>query len=76
MDANKVTSKEGLKWKCREHPNVPCDLICLDGDAKERVMCLNCAWKDSIPVSNLIIMSFVLAAKEQEILEAYPPLKD
>ena len=45
MDANKMSSKEGLKWKCREHPNVPCDLICLDGDAKERVLCFKCAWK-------------------------------
>ena len=34
MDANKVISKEGLKWKCREHPNALCELIYLDGDAK------------------------------------------
>ena len=34
MEANKVISKEGLKWKCRDHPDVPCEFIYLDGDAK------------------------------------------
>jgi len=33
IDANKMISKEGLKWKCREHHNVACELICLDEDA-------------------------------------------
>ena len=76
MDANKAISKEGLKWRCREHPKFPCDIICLDGDAKERVMCLMCLQINSIPVSNIISMSCVLAANERDILEAYPPLKD
>ena len=43
MDAYKVIKKEVRKWVCREHPNVPCELICLNGDAKERVVCFNCA---------------------------------
>ena len=34
MDANKLISKEGLKWKCKVHPDVPCELICLDADEK------------------------------------------
>ena len=34
MEANKVISKEGLKLKCIEHPDVPCEFICLDADAK------------------------------------------
>ena len=34
MDAKKVISKEGLKWKCREHPDFPCEFICLDADVK------------------------------------------
>jgi len=42
MDAKKVISKEGLKWKCREHPNVSCELICLNGDAEQRVVCIIC----------------------------------
>ena len=42
MDANKVISKEALKWKCKEHPKFPGEIICLDGDAKHRVMCFRC----------------------------------
>jgi len=42
MDANKAISKEGLKWRCGKHPKYPGDIICLDGDVKERVMCLMC----------------------------------
>jgi len=42
MDANKAISKEGLKWRCREHMSFPADIICLDGDAKNRVMCFRC----------------------------------
>ena len=42
MDVNKFISKEERKWRCREHPNVPCEHICLDGDAPQRVVCLNC----------------------------------
>ena len=42
MDIIKAISKEGLKWRCREHPNVLCDFISLDGDTKDRVMCFNC----------------------------------
>ena len=34
MEASKVISKKGLKWKCREHPDVPREFICLDSDAK------------------------------------------
>ena len=76
MNASKTTSKEGMKWMCREHLNVTCKLICLNGDAKQRVVCFKCEQKHSIPVSDLISMSYVLAANEHEILEAYPPLKD
>jgi len=76
MDANKAISKEGLIWRCREHMSFPADIICLDGDAKDRVMCFTCMKINSIPVSNLIAMSCVLASKEQNILEDYPPLKD
>jgi len=36
MDANKAISKEGLKWKCREHMTFPAEMICLDGDSKDR----------------------------------------
>ena len=76
MDANKAIVKEGLKWKCREHPKYPCDIICLDGETKERVMCFMCHQINSIPDSNIISMNCVLAHNEQDILEAYPPLKD
>jgi len=76
MDANKAIFKEGLKWKCREHPKFPGEIICLDGDAKDRVMCFMCLKINSIPVSNLISMGCVLAANEHDILEEYPPLKD
>jgi len=76
MNACKAISKEGLKWRCREHRSSPSDIICLDGDAKERVMCFRCLKTNSIPISNLISMSFVLAANEHDILEDYPPLKD
>ena len=34
MDVSKVISKEGLQQKCKEYPNVTCELICLNGDAK------------------------------------------
>ena len=76
MEENKAISKEGLIWRCREHTSFPADIICLDGDAKDRVMCFMCMKINSIPVSNVITMSCVLAAKEQNILEDYPPLKD
>jgi len=33
MDIKKAISQEGLRWRCREHPKVPSDFICLDGDA-------------------------------------------
>jgi len=68
MEVIKVISKEGLKWKCREHPNVPCDFIYLDGEDKYCVLCLLCVQNHSIPVSNLISMSYVLSTKEHEIL--------
>jgi len=42
MDANKAISKEGLNLRCREHMSFPADIICLDGDAKNRVMCFRC----------------------------------
>ena len=42
MEVSKVISKERLQWKCREHPKVACELICLNGDAKQRVVCFNC----------------------------------
>ena len=54
----------------------PADIICLDGDAKNRVMCFRCLQFNFIPVSNLISMGCVLAANEYDILETYPPLKD
>jgi len=76
MEANKAISKEGLRWRCREHSKFPGDIICLDGDAKDRVMCYMCTKINSVPVSNLIAMSCVLAANEHDILEDYPPLKD
>ena len=76
MDANKAISKEGLKWRCKKHPKYPGDIICLDGDTKERVMCLMCHQINSIPASNIIAMSCILAHNENDILEAYPPLKD
>ena len=41
MNINKAISKE-LKWRCREHPKVTSDFICLDGDAKDRVVCFDC----------------------------------
>jgi len=76
MDINKAISKEGLKWKCRKHPSIPCDIISLDGDVKDRVMCFMCMKVNSIPVSNLISMGCVFAANEHDVLETYPPLKD
>lgn len=42
MEIFKSAPKEGLKWRCKEHPNISCDFICLDGDAKDRVICFNC----------------------------------
>ena len=36
METNKVISN---KWKCRKHPTVSCDFICLEEDAKDRVVC-------------------------------------
>ena len=42
MEVNKAIFKEGLKWRCREHRSFPADIICLDGDAKDRVMCFRC----------------------------------
>ena len=68
MEVNKAISKEGLKWKCREHPTFPCDFICLDGEAKNCVVCLLCVQNHSIPVSNLISMCYVLSTNEHEIL--------
>ena len=41
MDVNKAISNEGLKWRCKEHPKFPGEIICLDGDAKDRVMCFS-----------------------------------
>jgi len=76
MDANKAISKEGLKWRCREHMSFPAEIICLDGDANYRVMCFRCMKINSIPISNIISMGCVIAAKEHDILETYPPLKD
>jgi len=76
MDAKKAVSKEGLKWRCRKHSKYPGDIICLDGDAKDRVMCFRCMKINSIPFSNLISMDCILAASEHDIQEDYPPLKD
>jgi len=76
MNAKSSISMEGLKWRCREHPKFPGDIICLDGDTKDRVMCFMCLKINPIPVSNLIAMGCVLAANEHDILEEYPPLKD
>jgi len=42
MDANKGISKEGLKWRCKEHPKFPGEIICLDGDVNNRIMCFRC----------------------------------
>ena len=42
MDANKINSKEGFKWMCRKHTSSPAEMICLDGDTKDRVMCFRC----------------------------------
>ena len=42
MEAYKPIYKKGFIWKCREHPNFPGDIICLDGDARDRVMCFMC----------------------------------
>ena len=42
MEVNRVISTERLKWRCREHMSFPADIICLEGDAKERVMCFRC----------------------------------
>ena len=42
MDIKKMDSKVELKWRCREHPNVLCDFIYLDGEAKDRVVCNLC----------------------------------
>ena len=42
MKANKAISKEGLKWRCKEHPKFPGEIIYLDGDAKDRVLCFMC----------------------------------
>ena len=73
MDSNKAISKEGLKWRCRRHPKYPGDIICLDRDAKDWIMCFMCAKINSIHVSNLISMGCVLAANEHDVLEDYPP---
>jgi len=50
MEVNKAISKEGLKWRCKDHSSIPCDFINLDGDAKDRVMCFMCMKKNSISV--------------------------
>ena len=42
MDANQAISKQGLKWRCKEHMTFPADIICLDKDIKDRVMCFRC----------------------------------
>ena len=42
MEANKAISKEGLKWRCKKHRDLPADIICIDEDAKDRVMCFMC----------------------------------
>ena len=42
MDVNKAISKREPKWRCREHPNNPCDFIYLNGEAKDRVKCFKC----------------------------------
>jgi len=42
MEIIKMTAKEGHKWKCRKHPNISCDFICLDGNSEDWVMCFNC----------------------------------
>ena len=76
MEANKAIYKEGLKWRCREHPKFPGEIICLDGDIKDRIMCFMCTQINSTPFSNVIAMSCVLAHNDQDILDAYPPLKD
>ena len=76
MDVNKAISNEGLKWRCKEHPKFPGEIICLNGDAKHRVMCFRCQQINSIPASNLISMGCVLAANDHDILKTYPPLKD
>jgi len=76
MEANKSISKEGLKWKCNEHPKFPGEIICLDGDAKDRVMCFMCTKINPVPLSNLISIGCVLAANEYDVLKDYPPLKN
>ena len=76
MNVNKAISKEGMKWKCCQHPSIPCDYISLNGDTEVRVMCFKCIQINSIPVSNLISMDCILASKENDILKTYPPLKD
>jgi len=50
MEVNNAISKEGLKWRCKDHSSIPCDFINLDGDAKDRVMCFMCMKKNSISV--------------------------
>jgi len=42
MEEIKEISKKGLKWRCREHPTFPGEIICLDGDAEDRIMCFMC----------------------------------
>ena len=42
MEAIKAISKEVPKRRCKEHPKFPGDIICLDGDAKKRIMCFRC----------------------------------
>ena len=76
MDASKAISKKRLKQWCCQHPSFSCDYISLDGDAKDRVMCFMCMKINSIPISKIISIDCVLASKENDILEDYPPLKD
>ena len=76
MNTIETCSKEGLKWRCSKHRNYPGDIICLDGDAIDRIMCFMCLNSNSIPTSNLIPMGCVLAANEYDVLNNYPPLKD
>ena len=76
MEANKAVHNVGLKWRCRKHPKYPGDIICIDGDTKDRVMCFMCAQINSTPFLNVMAMNCVLAHNEHDIIEAYPPLKD
>ena len=76
MQENQARTKQKLIWKCREHPHLDCEIINVDENAKDRILCFNCMKKSSTPLSRMLSMNCILQAKEDEVIEGYPPMKD